>query len=198
MAEAIIVGDAQGFFHVRVVIGLVTGISITRLLAGLSRFVQHPGRNPIYPAHFLWVIYLLLFVTHFWWFQFGLATIPKWQYPEYAFVLTYAALIFFISTLLFPDQMDDYSGFEDYFHSRVRWFYGLLAAVFLVDIADSLIKGTDHFQSLGTYYALRQCLLAGLALIGVFVSNRTYHVGFALFAILLEVWWISARFSLLG
>jgi hypothetical protein len=194
VATESVVGDVQGFFHVRVLIGLVTGISITRLLAGLSRFVQHPRRNSIYPAHFLWVIYLLVFVIHFWWFQFGLATIPQWEYTEYAFVLSYAALIFFISTLLFPDQMDDYAGFEDYFHSRARWFYGLLAVVFLVDIADSLVKGIDHFRSLGVFYPIRQCLLAGLAVIGMFVSRRSFHIGFALFAILIEIWWISARF----
>ncbi|MDN5787986.1 hypothetical protein [Pseudorhodobacter sp.] len=190
-------GDIQGFGHVRIVIGLVTGLSVTRILNGFSRFVQHPGKMPIYPAHFIWAVFMLVFVTHFWWFQFGLSTITKWAYPEYAFVISYAALIFFISSLLFPDQMGEYSGFEDYFNSRARWFYGLLAALFLVDMADSAIKGADHFQSMGSMYPVRQLILAGLALTGMFVRQRFYHITFGILAIALQIWQIYSRFFLL-
>ena len=31
------------FFHMRVIVGVVTGLSPTRLLGGLARFVQHPA-----------------------------------------------------------------------------------------------------------------------------------------------------------
>jgi len=198
MAADLAIGDVQGFTHVRVVIGVVTGLSVTRLLAGLSRFVQHPGRDKIYPAHFIWVVFMLLFVTHFWWFQFGLSKIELWEYPEYVFIISYAALIFFISSLLFPETMGEYSGYKDYFHSRARWFYGLLAAMFLVDLADSLVKGLDHFYALGPFYPYRQCALAGLALIGAFVKSPFYHIGFGVFAIVAQIWWISVRFVLLN
>ncbi len=190
-------GDIQGFGHVRIVIGLVTGLSVTRILNGFSRFVQHPGKLPIYPAHFLWAVFILVFVTHFWWFQFGLSEIKQWEYPEYAFVISYAALIFFISSLLFPDQMGEYSGFEEYFHSRARWFYGLLAALFLVDMVDSAMKGYAHFQSLGAMYPARQLVLAGLALVGMFLRHRFYHIGFGIFAIALQIWQIYSRYLLL-
>lgn len=197
MATDLPIGDIQGFVHVRVIIGLVAGLSVARLLNGLARFVQHPGRTPIYPAHLIWVLFLLLFVTHFWWFQFSLSAITRWEYPEYAFVILYAALIFFISALLFPDQMEEYSGFEQYFHSRARWFYGLLAAVFLIDIADSVTKGMAHFQTLGPMYPFRQLALAGLAVVAMFVADRRFHIAFGVVAIIIEVWWISARFLLL-
>lgn len=197
MAAELSIGDIEGFAHVRIVIGLVTGLSVTRLLAGLSRFVQHPGRNPIYSAHFIWVIFMLLYVTHFWWFQFGLVQIDRWEYPEYAFIIFYAALIYFIASLLFPEQMNEYSGYKDYFQSRARWFYGLLTAMFLVDIVDSLAKGLDHFYAMGPYYPMRQCALAGLAFIGIFVKKPAYHIGFGLFAIAVQIWWISVRFLLL-
>jgi hypothetical protein len=114
--------DPQGlhdqFFHVRVVIGLVAGLGITRLLSGLARFVQHPSRQQIYPVHLGWVCYILIAVMNFWWFEFGLGHVTEWTFPLYVFVIGYASLYFFISTLLFPDRMDDYAGFADYFHSR--------------------------------------------------------------------------------
>lgn len=186
-------GDIQGFGHVRIVIGLVTGLSVARILNGLSRFVQNPDKISIYPPHLIWSFFILLYVTHFWWFQFDLFTIKQWQYSEYMFVLSYAGLIFFISSILFPDQMDGYAGFEDYFQSRARWFYGLLAMLFLIDIADSALKGAAHFQSLGSMYPIRQSVLVGLALIGMFLPNRLYHIGFGIFAIVMQTWWIIAR-----
>ena len=106
------------FFHVRVMVGIVTGLSVTRLLTGLARFVQHPGREPIYLVHLGWALYLILAVILFWWFEFGLVRVPAWNFPTYFFVICYAALSFFTSAILFPDRMDDYAGFADYFHSR--------------------------------------------------------------------------------
>lgn len=68
---------------------------------------------------------------HFWWFEFGLKRIGVWTFEIYLFVISYAALFFFLGALLFPDRMDEYSGFAEYFHPRQKWFYGLLAALFL-------------------------------------------------------------------
>jgi len=35
------------FVHIRIIIGIVTGLTVTRLLTGLARFVQHPSRDRI-------------------------------------------------------------------------------------------------------------------------------------------------------
>ena len=192
------VGDPQGFAHVKVVIGLVTGLGMARLLNGLARFVQHPSRTAIHAPHLAWTVYLLLFATHFWWFAFGLSVIDRWTYPDYLFVTGYGAMIFFLSTLLFPDQMDDYAGFADYFRSRQRWFYGILALMFLTDMGDTALKGAAHFASFGPLYPLRQLLLAACAVAGMVVADRRYHLGFALGAIVAEIWWIAVRNALLG
>jgi hypothetical protein len=44
---------------------------------------------------------------------------------------------------------------------RRKWFYGLLAGKFLIDLVDTAIKGREHFISLGVEYPIRQLLLAG-------------------------------------
>jgi hypothetical protein len=120
--------QADLFVHLRIIIGVVTGLCITRLLTGLARFVQHPARQRLYLVHFGWVLFLLLAIVHFWWFEFGLSRIQRWTFEIYFFVICYAILFFFISTLLFPDGMEEFSGYADYFHARQRWFYGLLMA----------------------------------------------------------------------
>ena len=188
----------DAFFHVRVIIGLVAGLCITRLLSGLARFVQHPSRNQIYPIHLGWVIYLLLAVMHFWWFEFGLGRIQSWTFELYLFVVGYASLFFFTSTLLFPDRMDDYKGFADYFHSRQAWFYALLAAIFLADIADTGAKGMEHLLGFGPFYPVRQVVLATMALALMRVRDRRLHAGFLILALAIEVWWILGQFYILS
>ena len=43
-------------------------------------------------------------------------------------------------------------GYQDYFLSRRRWFFGFAALTEALDVVDSLIKGDDHLQSLGLEY----------------------------------------------
>jgi hypothetical protein len=152
---------ADVFVHIRIIVGMVLGLSLARLVNGLTRFVQHPRRDQIYPIHLGWAVFMLTAIVHFWWYEFGLSTIRTWTFVLYFFVLVYAMLFAAIASLLFPDNMDDYTGFADYFQSRHKWFYGLLAGMFLIDLVDTAIKGREHFISLGVEYPIRQLLLAG-------------------------------------
>ncbi|TWG92469.1 hypothetical protein L598_000500001350 [Mesorhizobium sp. J18] len=186
------------FVHIRIILGVVMGLSVTRLLTGLARFVQHPGRDQIYPVHLGWVAFLLSAVIHFWWFEFGLVHVDRWTFPLYVFVICYAALFFFICAMLFPDRMDDYAGFADYFHSRQKWFYGLLAGLFAIDVVDTLLKGTAHFQALGIEYPIRQGLLALLAVIAMFVRDWRYHAALVSFALVAQISWILRYYDVLS
>ncbi len=186
------------FFHVRVIVGIVTGLSVTRLLTGLARFVQHPLRDQVYSVHLGWALYLILAVIHFWWFEFGLSRIQVWTFEVYFFVIFYAALIFFTCAIVFPDRMDEYSGFRQYFHSRQHWFYGLLAGLFAIDLVDTAVKGAEHFHSFGIYYPVRQAVLCGLAVAAMFVKNERFHQILVALALVAEVVWILGQFEVLG
>ncbi len=191
------VGDLQGFFHIRILIGLVTGLSVTRILTGLARFVQHPDQSRVYLPHLVWAGFLLLYVFHFWWAEFGLLAVTRWQFEDFLFIIFYAALIFVTAALLFPDQLMGHSGYEAYFTSRRVWFYGLLLAILIVDLADTRFKGVAHFQSLGWPYAVRQILLMALAVAGLMTRRPGAHLGFAGAAFLVEIWWIFTRYRFL-
>jgi hypothetical protein len=80
----------------------------------------HPGRQRSSLIHFGWVAWALLNVLTFWWWEFGLSRI-EWNFGIYFFVCLYASM-FFLSVLLFPDDLREYDGYEDYFLSRRdRW-----------------------------------------------------------------------------
>jgi hypothetical protein len=188
----------DAYFHVRIVIGMVTGLGLTRLLGGLARFVQNPGRAQIYPVHLGWTIYLLLAVMHFWWFEFALGGVTIWTFELYFFLIAFASLFFFIAAVLYPDSLQDFDGYEAYFHARQRWFYGLLIALIVADTLDSRFKGAEYFQSLGTLYLLRQAAMIGLALVAMRVADRRFHAAFVLVAIALQVGWILWRYQVLS
>lgn len=186
------------FVHVRIVIGMVLGLSITRLLSGFARIVQHPGRERVYWVHLGWALSILLFVINFWWWEFRLSGLGRLDFELFVFVLFYASLFYFLCALLFPDDMRDYAGFEDYFMSRRRWFFGILALIYLVDMADTLLKGRAHFASFGLEYPLQTAVHVGLCLVAMAVASRAFHAGFVTASLVYEISWILRRFDTLS
>src|SRR5262245_55094767 len=69
--------------------GIVLGLGITRLLTGTARFVQHPRRQRPYWLHLAWVLYMLVALTHFWWWEFWLYGVTVWTYEFYVFLIAY-------------------------------------------------------------------------------------------------------------
>ena len=183
------------FPHIRIVMGMVIGLGVTRLLSGVARIVQHPGQYPLYPVHLLWVASVLLMLVHFWWWQFGLYGIATWTFGIYLFVLVYAVALFLLCAFLFPESMQDYKSYEDFFYARRGWFFGLLAATYLLDVIDTLIKGEEHFARFGTEYLIRTPLFVVLCLVAMRTDDRRFHTGFVAFTLIYQVSWIVRLFD---
>ncbi|MCX5497105.1 hypothetical protein OSH11_20540 [Kaistia dalseonensis] len=186
------------YMHIRVIIGIILGLSVSRLLNGLAGFVQHPSSKKIYYTHLIWVVFTLISVLHFWWFEFYLYTVPKWTFELYLFVVFYSSLYFLLCTLLFPDKMDEYSGYSEYFMSRRKWFFGLLATIFIVDVIDTAIKGYEHILSFGFIYPGRNFIFASAAISAIFITNRRYHLAVAIASLFFQTFWILRAFSTLS
>jgi hypothetical protein len=185
------------FVHVRILIGMVIGLSITRLFSGLAKLVQHPGREKIYPVHLAWVASTLLFVINFWWWEFGLGQLGRLTFDLFVFVVFYASLFYLLCALLFPDDMKDYTGFEDYFYSRRRWFFGIFALINAVDMIDTLLKGWPYFRSFGWEYPVETALHILLCLIAMATTNRVFHTAFVTANLVYEITWILRHFETL-
>lgn len=185
----------DAYFHVRIIIGMVVGLAISRLLTGLARFVQHPSTRSLYSVHLGWTFFVLLLIVHFWWFEFRLVEQPRWFFELYLFVIFYACLLFLASTLLYPDKMDEYDGYRDYFMSRKAWFFGILALIFLVDLADTALKGGAYFESFGIEYPARNLGYATAFAIAAWTSNPRLHAGLVAIALGYQVVWILRLFD---
>lgn len=185
------------FIHIRVLVGVVLGLGLTRMLTGVGKFIQHPGHKPLYATHLVWVPVVILDVIHFWWFELGLARIQPWPFELFVFVLFYAFLFYLMATLLIPDNIGEYANYEDYFISRRRWFFGLLAATVPVDLIDTLVKGPAYFRSLGVEYPIRLAVVLILSGVAAWTKNRRFHLAFALIYLLYLIAWVLRLYRVL-
>ncbi|WP_262329341.1 hypothetical protein [Bosea sp. BH3] len=179
------------FTHVRIVMGMVVGLAITRILAGVAGFIQHPGRQRVSLLHMLWVGSILLELVLFWWWEFGLSRLTLWSFGFFVFVIGYAVVLYLLAALLFPDSISEYAGYEDFFIKRRRWFFGLLAATFLLDIVDTLIKGKEHWTQLSGDYLVQVPIGLALCLIGSLFAQRSVQLALVATNIAYQVYWIG-------
>jgi hypothetical protein len=176
--------------HVRILISMIVSLAIAQLLKGLAAFVQHPKLRHVSFLHLGWVFSVLLSVIHFWWWEFRLSSIQHWSFGIYFFIISYAILFFLLSTLLFPDSMEEYSGFQDYFLSKRKWFFGLLALTFIFDVIDTALKGSIYLHSFGIEYPVRIAVYIVLCIVAMFVANRRFQLAFVSASLLYQLSWI--------
>ncbi|SFI72141.1 hypothetical protein SAMN04515648_1347 [Phyllobacterium sp. CL33Tsu] len=187
--------DPEVFTHVRVIIGIILGLSVSRLLTGVARIIQHPQRKNIFAVHLGWVLFTFLTVVHFWWFEFYLHELVQWTFEAYLFVIFFASIHFLACALLFPDSMEGYSGYEDYFMSRRAWYFGILIAIFVVDFFDTAMKGKAHFGSLGPEYPFRNLFLIAIAGLGIYLRRPNAQIVLVCLALIVQIAFILVQFD---
>jgi len=174
------------YAHAKVITGILVGLALTHLLKALARLVQHPGRLKLYWVHLVWVVFAFFYVISFWWWEFRLEKLPSWTFPLYLFVTMYTVLLYFLCALLMPRDLAEYNGFRDYFYSRRRWFFGVMAAIYVVDWFDSMIKGPEHLQFLGTNYSWTELGSLVCSIIAMRAQSVRFHAAFAVGSTLLQ------------
>ena len=176
---------------------IIMGLSIAKLLQGAVKLIQHPGRTKPYWVHLLWALYLFLLLTHFWWWEYHLKDVSNWSFPVYFFLVLYIVMYYTLCALLFPDDLKDYNDrYEDYFYSRQKkWFFGVLAASYVADVADTYLKGKDYFLQTTWEYPLRNTLHFILCLVAMKVMNKRFHAVLVILFILYELTYILRLFD---
>lgn len=185
----------EEFAHIKSIIGIILGLSLTHLIKGSVNFIQHPGRKKIYFVHSLWVFYVFLMIIHFWWWEFNLKLIHEWYFGDYFFIICYILIFYLLCALLYPDDLLDYKGYEDYFYSRKNWFFAVLAVSFLADIVDTLIKGGDYFLFHQNEYYIRIISHILLCLLAIKINNKKFHTLLAVLFIVYEISYILRLFN---
>ena len=186
------------YLHVKVLFGIIVGLSVTHLLRGVAHIVQHPKKYRIYWVHLLWVFFLFLYLIHYWWWEFTLEKLRDWNFPLYFFVALYAVLLYLLCAMLIPEQINEYEGFKDYFYSRRQWIFALMAILFVADVVDTAIKGHSYYQRLGVAYVLRTGTFLLLSLLAIKIKRPAFHAVFVIFALAYEIVYILEHYLTLG
>ncbi len=183
------------FPHVRIVMGMVVGLGITRLLMGYAGLIQHPKRAKLSLVHLLWGFSILVELVLFWWWEFELYGVQHWNFGLFAFLIGYAVTLFLLAALLFPDKLDDYDGYEDFFLKRRHWFFAIFGLTFVLDIVDTLVKGEPYFDTLGIGYLIQVPIGLALCAIAVRTADRRYHLALVSVHLIYQALWIVLLFN---
>ena len=178
------------FPHIRVVMGIVLGLAISKLLTGFAGLVQHPGRYRLSAIHLLWAVSILVELILFWWWEFALSKIQIWNFATFVFLIGYTITLFLMAALLFPDSIDEYGGYEAYFIRRRRWFFGLFAMTSVLDVIDTMIKGEAHWDRLSADYAVQVPIGAVLCIVGCWSVKKRVHLALALMHLAYQAYWM--------
>jgi hypothetical protein len=188
-------GEEAGLFaHIRVMIDVILGLSITTLLRGLATIVEHPKRFGWSPIHLSWVAWTLVSVLTVWWWEFLLGDAAGWTFPTYLFVTLYCALYFLLAALLFPGDVSEYGSYEAYLIRRRGWFFGLIAVITIADIGDTALKGTAHWQALGVAYPVHAVVMLLIVGLAVALPNRRAQLILALAALVYQVSYFALEY----
>lgn len=188
---------AGQFMHVRILLGMVTGLGLTHLLRHFARIIDRPTHPRLHWVHLLWAASMFLYLLHFWWWEFRLANTVQWTFMLFLFVALYALLLYLLCAIIFPESLEGYDGYEAYFMSRRKWFFGLLGLVYAVDLADTWIKGHAYFESFGPELIARNLIYVALCGIATVTPNRRFHAVFAVANLAYQMSWIVRQFETL-
>lgn len=183
------------FPHIRIVMGMVIGLGITRLLMGVAGLVQHPSRGRLSAIHLLWAGSILLELIHFWWWEFALFQLDDWTFGIFFFLIAYTIVLFLLAALLFPDNIAEYDGYEDFFLKRRHWFFGLFAASFAFDLIDTLIKGQAHWDKFGFEYYFQVPIGIALCAVAIWTADRRFHMALVIGHLIYQASWILRLFN---
>jgi len=186
------------FEYVAVLTSIIIGLGIAHLLHGMARLIQHPDQDRAYWVHLTWAFYMFLTTVFWWWWEFRLEGVEVWTFQLYLFVLLYAVLLFLLCALLFPASLEGYDGFKGYFYSRRAWFFGIGACIEVVDLGDTLLKGTEYFASLGPEYVASVAIQIPMFVVAMRTKNERFHAVFAVVMVLYQLSFALRMFQTVG
>lgn len=186
------------YLHVRVVLSIILGLSITTLLRGLAAIIEHPQRRGWSWIHLCWVAWALVSVVTFWWWEFRLGQVREWTFEVYLFVITYCAAWFLLCVLLFPEDVREYGDYETYLLQRRGGFFGVLALITLLDLVDTAIKGESRWRLLGAAYPLHTALMLCIAVLGWRLRSRRGQLLLAAVALVYQLGYFAVEYFTVG
>src|SRR4051812_10700101 len=171
------------FSYVCILTSIVAGLAVTRLVGGVGQLMQTRRRTPGYWVHALWMVNTLITVIITWWVQYRWRSTEHWTLFLVLWLLVAPINLYLASALLFPNEQEGepITSWRAHYFTHRRGFFLLIAGNFVIDLADSSLKGWDYFRSLGPVYFTPMALFLIFGLIAAFTRSVRFHSAFAVF-----------------
>lgn len=190
----------DSFEYVVVLVSIVTGLGITRVLTGVSDAIQVANRPRAYWIHTLWMLNLFGELMLFWWVLYRWRNAPQWNFYLFLWVNISPILAYLASGVLCPGDLRHTGSpdWRDYYYKNRRGFFFIFAAIWPLDIIDTLLKGKDHFLGQGPAYLLIIALWTIGNLLAGMTRNERYHAAWAVIFPISQIGYATIALLLLG
>jgi hypothetical protein len=180
------------FEYLSVLVSIIVGLALTQLLSGAARLVQLRKRMRMHAPTLLWMPTLFLIDVQVWWVAFERRATTEWHFFSFLLYLLIPVMLFLLSYLVLPDLGDeDEADLRDNFDGNRAWFFGLLAGIGSVSLAEQALRvGLLRFDA---DVAFRVFFVA-LSLAMARVRNERVQAWNALFVLLLIMGYIAMLF----
>lgn len=113
------------FEFLLVMVGIIVGLAVARILAGVAAMVLRRESIRFYWLHLLWVLILFLLQVHYWFNLFSWKTLGN-SFLWYLSSLTFPLSLYFASALFVPDlHHSERVDFLDHYNRNRKWFFSI-------------------------------------------------------------------------
>jgi hypothetical protein len=132
------------FEYIAVAASLICSFVAVRILGGVAAVLRSGER---YWVHAAWIFLQLWLLSVQWWLFWAYRDV-EWSYGRFILALTPLGLLYLLSAILIPANVDQVVSWRQYyFDNRVR-FFGISLATLLVMISNTVVFfGHPRFQS---------------------------------------------------
>jgi len=189
------------FEYVMVLVSIIVALAIAHLLTAIAdsihRLRGNGERLKIDAVYVLWASYVLIYLVTFWWWEFKFQeTVVDWSLGLYLFVVTYAAMLFMLATILVPHRMQGVMNSYDYFMRGRKWFFGTLILLIGIDWVDSFLKSYEW--GMQPALLIQYGIQLSTYIVGMLSERRSIQLGAAFVAFASQLVYLFQGISLLG
>jgi len=145
------------------------GFIAGEFFSGWGDLYRRRERIYFYWPHFLWTLFGMLILIHYWWGNWPKAGVLSINIGYFYLSLIYPVVFYFISLYLFPRETNNYS---KYFTDNRKFIYGLFAFLLLsnaliakIFVQSDLVPYENYFRIAGALWFL----------ISIIIRNENYH-----------------------
>jgi len=129
------------FEYLSVLVSIIVGLALTQLLSGAARLIQLRRRVRMHVPTLLWMATLFLIDIQVWWVAFDRRSTTEWHFFGFVLYLLIPVMLFLLCYLVLPDLGDeDTADLRDNFDGNRAWFFGLLAGICTVSLAEQAVR----------------------------------------------------------